>query len=63
MELWIYQLILSFSEDNKSEASVNMESENENAETEDTEKIMIIDPETEVSKQLIIEAFSDSRTC
>lgn len=43
--------IILFSEDNKSEVSVNMESETDNAETEDSEKIMIIDPETEVSKQ------------
>lgn len=28
-----------------------MDNENDNAETEETEKIMIIDPETEVRKQ------------
>lgn len=41
-----------FLEDNKSEVSINMESENDRPEAEDTEKIMIIDPETEVSKSL-----------
>jgi hypothetical protein len=50
----MYRINLLLSEDNKSEVSIDMENENENAESEDTEKIMIIDPESEVCKHLLL---------
>lgn len=40
--------IIVFLEDNKSEGSAEIDGENENDESEEAEKILIIDPDSEV---------------